>query len=338
MAERKRAYNLKDVAQLAGVSLGTASKVINNLYVKPELRLRVEGAIKELNYVPNTIARSLKANNTKTIGVIIPDVSKAIIGKFLKGVEDVGRKAGYSIIFYDTTLSPYWESEALQIYIEKKVSGILYSSNTVSDEFADKVLASGIPLVLIMTQYQARGISSVVIDNEKAAFEAVDYLCACGHRDIMMLAGHKQDENSGIPRLAGYRKALKKHGISFRPELVTYGGYGMERGYRDMIAFVEQGLPFSAVFAVADDVAVGALKALASKKIAVPEQVSVMGFDGLDISNYTIPSLSTVAQPFYQMGEEAAKILIGKIEDGRADTHLVLGHELVKRESVRIRP
>lgn len=331
----KKNYNLKDVAAQAGVSLGTASKVINNLYVKPELRIRVEQAMEELHYVPNAIARSLKVKNTKTIGVMIPDISSPIIGKVLRGVEDVGRKAGYSILLYDVALNPMVEEEALRIYIEKKVDGILYSSNTISEAFAKRVAASGIPVSLILTSYQAKGMSSVVIDNVKAAFEAVDYLCSCGHRSIAMLAGLEDDVNAGIPRLLGYKKALKKHDIPFRPELVVYGNYHMERGYEDTLALLKTGVDFTAIFAVADEVAVGALKALNSRNIKVPEAVSLMGFDGIDIVNYTTPTLATIEQPFYQLGAEGTKVLIDKIENSRADARLVLDYKLIKGESVK---
>lgn len=333
---KRKSYNLKDVAALAGVSLGTASKVINNLYVKPELRIRVEQAMEELHYVPNAIARSLKVKNTKAIGVMIPDISSPIIGKVLRGVEDVGRKAGYSILLYDVALNPTVEEEALRIYIEKKVDGIIYSSNTISDEFARRVAVSGIPVSLILTSYQAKGMSSVVIDNEKAAFEAVDYLCRCGHKKIAMLAGLADDVNAGIPRLEGYKRALEINRIPFSKELVIHGGYHMERGCEDTLNLLKQNPGFTALFAVADEVAVGALKALNSRNIKVPDQVSLMGFDGIDIVNYTTPRLATIEQPFYQIGAEGTKVLIDKIENGRADSRLVLDYKLVKGESVRV--
>lgn len=286
----KKQYNLKDVAQRAGVSLGTASKVINNIYVKPESRLKVEAAMRELDYTPNAIARSLKSNSTKTIGVMIPDVSSPVVGKVLKGIEEISRMSGYSILIYNTSRSEAEEKEGIQTFLQNKVAGIIYSGNTVSEDTASALKRTGVPVVFIMTDYPDKAFSSVTIDNQKAAYCAVDYLCSCGHERIIMLAGEKDDPNAGIPRLEGYKRALSANGIQVDEELMFFGGYGLERGYSDMKRILKSKVFFTAVFAASDDLAIGAMKALEEKKIAVPDQVSVMGFDGIEMGRYTIPT------------------------------------------------
>lgn len=332
--EKKKKYNLKDVANLAGVSLGTASKVINNLYVKPESRIRVENAMKELNYVPNAIARSLKANSSKTIGVIIPDISSPINGKVLRGIEDVGSKAGYSILIYDTNMSESSEEKALALLKEKMVEGIIYASNTMSEKTIQEIQRSGIRTSLIMTSVDEKGFSMVTLDNEAAAYDMTNYLISCNHKKILMLAGGREDKNAGIPRVEGYRRALEEHGIAFDENLVIWGSYQMERGYRDMMAVLEGDLEFTAVFAVADEVAIGAMKALKERGIRIPDDVSIAGFDGIDISNYVFPPLSTVEQPFYRFGAEGMQILIDSLETRRSDVHLNLDWKIIKTASV----
>lgn len=330
----KQTYNLKDVAKLAGVSLGTASKVINNIYVRPELRIKVESAMAELNYTPNAIARSLKANTTKTIGIMIPDISSPVVGKILKGIEQVSRMAGYSLLIYNTSRDLNAEKDAIQTFMINKVDGIIYSGNTVTDETAAKLKETRIPVVFVMTDYNSRDFSSVTIDNMEAAFHAVDHLCRCGHSRILMLAGEADDPNAGIPRLAGYQKALAAHGIPYQDSLIFWGGYNLERGFTDMKAALSAGLDFSAVFAVSDDVAIGAMKALNEAGIRVPQDISVMGFDGIDMISYTIPSLTTISQPFEQLGVECTKILIDRMKDGKGNTRLTLPFKLINNASV----
>lgn len=332
----KQTYNLKDVAKLAGVSLGTASKVINDIYVKPESRIRVEMAMKELNYTPNAIARSLKANFTKTIGIMIPDISSPVVGKVLKGIEDVTRRAGYSILIYNTSMDEKGEEDAVKTFVKNKVDGIIYFGNTVTDDIASLLKETGVPVVFVMTGYEDKAFSSVRIDNEAAAFTAVEYLCGCGHQRILMLAGERDDPNAGIPRLEGYKRALLAASIEVDESLILYGGYHLKRGYEDTKRALNAGLSFTAVFAVSDDVAIGAMKALTERQISIPGQVSVMGFDGIDMSEFTVPSLATVSQPFSQLGEESAKILLGRMVDGRNNASLILPHQLVKNGSVSV--
>lgn len=331
----KETYNLKDVAKLAGVSLGTASKVLNHIYVKPDLRARVEEAVKELNYTPNVIARSLKVNSTKTVGIMIPDISSPVISKVVKGIEDFNRQKGYNGIIYQTALELNGEKQAIETFVRSKVDGIFYIGNTVEAQIAERLKEIRIPVVFIMTSYQDEAFSSVTIDNEQAAFVAVDHLCSRGHKSILMMAGEKDDPNAGEPRLKGYLRALKKHGIEADLDLIHHGGYRLQRGYEDMKGFLRGKREFSALFAVSDEVAIGAVKALLESGIRVPEDVSVFGFDGIEMINYIEPSISSISQPFYELGSEAAKILMSCIGEGKNNIHKVLPFRLIENKSVK---
>ena len=165
----KQRYNLKDVAKLAGVSLGTASKVINNQYVRPEARLKVEEAMQELDYTPNAIARSLKANSTKTIGIMIPDISSPVVGKVLRGIEKIGRGSGYSILLYNTTRNTRLEEDAIQAFMRSQVDGIIYLGNTVGDEIAEGLKRTHVPVVFAK-KTQTKNIAGEVYTTKVESF------------------------------------------------------------------------------------------------------------------------------------------------------------------------
>lgn len=330
----KKTYNLKDVAKLAGVSLGTASKVLNNIYVKPDLKMRVEAAVRELNYTPNVIARSLKVNSTNTVGIMIPDISSPVISKVVKGIEDFNRPKGYNGIIYQTALETNGEMQAIQTFARSKVDGIFYIGNTVADKIAERLKETRVPVVFIMTDYVDEAFSSVVIDNVEAAFVAVDYLCQKGHQNILILAGEKDDPNAGMPRLEGYKKALIKNNITIDEGLIKHGGYRLQRGYENMQMILKEKRKFTALFAVSDEIAIGAMKALAEHKIRVPEDVSVMGFDGIDMINYTEPALTSISQPFYELGSEAAVTMMYCIKEKKSNIHKILPFQLIENQSV----
>lgn len=330
----KKNCNLKDVAALAQVSLGTASKVANNIYVRPALRIRVEQAMKELHYVPNTVARSLKLKSTKTIGIIIPDISRTVTSKIVQGAEEVGQKAGYSTMICNTQIKEDNELLAIKNFKEKMVDGVIFTGNTISDKVAKSLKQSGMSVVFVSTSYHDKYFSSVTIDNDSAAYDAVQLLLDHGHKRIAMLAGEKNDLNAGLPRLNGYRRALFDNGEKYEESLVRYGHYRVEDGYRNMKELLESAEIFSAVFCASDDMAFGAMKAIGEKGLRVPEDISVMGFDGIDIIDYISPKIGTVYQPLFEFGAEAARILISQIENNRSGANLILDYTVKKNESV----
>jgi LacI family transcriptional regulator len=331
----KRTFNLKDVAIMAGVSIGTASKVINGLYVKPALKSQVEAAVKELNYTPNVIARSLKTNSTKTIGIIVPDISNSITAKIMTGIHEIASANGYSTLLYDTCLMQSRELEVINLFKEKMVDGILFTNNTVSEPVQELFKKIYIPVVFVATKAMDAEFSSVTINNEEAAYTAVEHLLKLGHKKIAMLAGYDNEPNSGQPRVEGYKRALEKYGFTFDSRLVIRGGYHFVDGYNGMEKLMEIDKIITAVFCASDERAIGAIKFLGGKGIKVPDDISVVGFDGIDLGDYTCPSITTIQQPFYQFGVQGVKILLDIISKGRHPVHLSLDHKLVCKESCR---
>ncbi len=329
----KNNITLKDVAKFAGVSLGTASKVVNNIYVKAETKTRVEKVIKELNYTPNAIARSLKVKYTKTIGVIISDISSPIVSKIVTGIQDIGNMAGYSVMLYDTKMRQADEIKAINLYNNKMVDGIIFTSNTITEPIADLLKKVGIPTVLVATKDESGYFSSVTIDNEKAAYTAVKHLCELGHKKIAMLSGKVDDPNAGIPRVIGYKKALAEFDINYNESYLYYGNYRFEDGYIGMKNLLTIDKTITAVFSASDEMAMGAIKALHNVGKRIPKDISIIGFDGTEMINYTVPTLSTIEQPLYDFGAIGMKILLEQIKNSNHKENIIVDFKLVENGS-----
>lgn len=312
---QRRSVTIKDVAKLAGVSVGTASKAINNIYVRPEAKEKVDRAVAELNYVPNAMARGLKNQATRTIGVMIPDISRSVNNRVLRGISDACMKANYSMMVSDFNLSEETLLIILQTFIEKQVDGMIYASNAISPKLRDALVASRIPMVLIMTTAGDEKFPRLTIDNEEAARHMTRRLLDLGHRDILFLSGEREDYNAGAPRLNGFCKAFEELGIPVKEELINEGVFEFSRGYEDVIVALEKQIPFTAIFCGADLVAMGAIKALKERGYRIPDDISVAGFDGIDASRYIVPELTTIQQPFRDFGEESVKLLVRMIEE-----------------------
>ena len=332
-----KSISLKDVAKLAGVGVGTASRVLNNhSSVSEETRQLVLDAMKKLNYQPNAIARSLKMNSTRTVGIMIPDISSAFYPEIVRGIEDIANRHQYNIILCNTDLEYEKEKNALNMLSEKKVDGILFISNTISEGTMEKFLTIDIPIVLISTKDFNNILPSVGIDNKKGAFTAVDYLCKLGHKNIAMISGFYEDPNSGMPRIQGYIEALETNGIEFKKELIKEGSFGYKSGYENMKKILESGNIPTAIFAASDIMAIGASRAILEKGLKIPEDISVIGFDGIEAAEFFYPSISTIVQPRYEMGAEAMSFLTKLMNNEDVENkQMLLDFKLVERESCK---
>lgn len=325
--------NLKDVAKKAGVSLGTASKVINNIYTKPETKKRVLDAMEDLKYTPNFVARSLKTQNTNTIGVIVSDISSPVASKILAGIENICRLSEYKITIYDTQMKEQEELKAIDIFRTNMIDGIIYTSNTISKKVVDKFKWSEIPVVLVATSCDDKYVNSVTINNQLAAKEAVEYIINKGHRNIGMLSGSYDDPNAGKPRIDGYKQALFQNNIKYNEKYIAYGDYRMQSGYQETKKLISENSEISAIFCASDEMAFGAIKVLNDMGISVPDQISVVGFDGIELTDYAIPSITTVEQPLFEFGEKGMELLLNKINNGEDIGNIVLPHNLKEKGS-----
>lgn len=330
---------IKDVAKLAGVSTATVSNVINKTrYVSPELVAKVSRAMKELNYRPNVVARSLKGKESSTIGFIVPDITIPFFPEILKGMEETANKHGYNVMLCNTNEDITREISSLQMLREKLVDGVVLSSVRGSLRDREHVIAlieDGFPTVVIDRSLKDTIVNSITVDHVTAAYKATKHLLDLGHRRVAAITGDlelilNQD------RLRGYRNALEEYGIQHDYNLVVEGDFTTEKGYECMKKLLKRINPPTAVFAFNDLMAIGAMSAVRSEGLNIPDDVSIVGFDDISISKFLHPPLTTVSQPMQRMGAEAFELLYGLIQkqrDIRQPVHKILPAELVVRES-----
>lgn len=327
--------NLKDVARAAGVSLGTASRVINGAQdVREGNRLAVQRAVEALGYRPNAIARSLKVSRSLSVGMLIPDISSPYYPAIVRGAQDVATSLGYSLLLINTDRDERKEIAAVNLLVEKQIDGILYVSNTLSEPLYRCLRALPCPVILVSTRDYAHGaLRGVGIDNRAAARDGVLRLLGLGHRRIALLAGPDDDPNAGLPRTRGYFDALAQAGIAPDDALIARGNYNEQYGCEAARHMLRLPQPPTAIFAVADRIAMGVCNAARELDVRVPEQLAVLGFDGLDLTEFFLPHLSTVSIPRYEMGMRGMGILSDAIAGNPPDTDLVLRHEVLLRDS-----
>jgi len=323
---------VKDVAKRAGVSVATVSRVLNNSNkVSEETRQRVLKAIEELGFKPNLLARNFRKDKSNLILVILPTIANAYFARVVKGVEDTARKYGYGILLCTTGNSPEVASEYLKLIERKQVDGAIIASAKI-DKYA-VLEVDPKKIVQACEFYQFLDTSCVLIDHKKAFFDIVDYLIKKGKKNILCAIG-----NEGIPsedeRREGYRQALEKNGIEFKEENVIRCSYGWAEIYERLkVLFCTR--KYDAVACSSDLMAVGAIKAAKAFGLKIPDEFAVTGFDNVMISRIYEPSITTVAQPMYDIGEKAAEILINSLENQNAFSKekVILPHDIKTRES-----
>ncbi|KOF57167.1 catabolite control protein A [Clostridium sp. DMHC 10] len=333
------AASIKDVAKEAGVSIATVSRVLNDVdVVNEETKKKVMIAIKKLDYRPNIVARSLKTQRTRTIGIVIPDISSQFYPEIVRGAEDVSNIYNYNVILCNTDLDMEKEKEYIRVLKEKMVDGVIYMSSSLAPEIITLLENLKLPTVLVETSEKEGAeteFCSVTIDNEKAAYEAVDYLIKKGNRHIAFIGVSPKVANASAIRFDGYKKALQENGIEFNEDLVQFGGLKAIDG-SDGISAILKKAKFDAVFCAGDEIAMGAINTLRDNNIKVPDDVDVVGFDNIYTSSIFYPKLTTVEQPTYDMGSVGMRMLIKIINKKELDhKKYILPHTLIERDSCK---
>ena len=332
---------IKDVAQLSGVSISTVSRTLSgSVPVQEETRQRVFHAIKELNYQPNAVARGLKVGRSQTIGLMIPNFRSLVFPAAIKGITDTLDFYGFNLILCDTEESTDREKHLIENLQSRMVDGLICSTATEKSRHIPELKEAGFPLVLLL-RHMNDMVDAVIADNFQGGFKGGDYLLKKGFRRIALINGplhldiYRQRYNGFVEAFGAHSRPVDKH-------LVSHGNRGWEGGYRAMQELLE-GVPLSApeaVFATSDPKAFGAMKAIHERGLKIPEDISVIGYDNLETSQLMLPPLTTIAQPFYEMGKLAAKKIIELIEatadDNAAKKPVVdkLPVELIERDSV----
>lgn len=332
--------SLKDVAQYAGVSASTVSRVLSHKsYVNEKTREKVMAAVRVLNYTPNALAQGLKMGRSDTIAMMVPNIQNLMFPDIVRGVEDTARESGYTVILCNTDEDLEVEKAYIGDLRTRWVGGLIIASMTSKSTHIQKLREEGFPVVLTSRSY-TREIDAVIIDNQRAGFEAANYLIRTGHRTIAFVRGRKE-LSIYADRYKGYCQALERHGIAYDDSLVIDETNRSGSLYHLIQQMLARGIRPDAILASNDPRAFVVMRALHDMGLSIPEDISVMGIDNVEISAIIQPPLSTVAQPLYEIGVLAAKKLIHQIQYKEKHGRLkppqvdVMRTDLIIRKSTR---
>lgn len=319
-----------DVAAHAGVSKATVSRVLNNNpKVNEKIRMRVNSSIEELGYQPNAIARSLANSTSNVISLILPDITNPYFPSVARGIEDEARKYGYSLFISNTDNNPEIEHEYIEKMKRQQVGGIILIASIITEEKVEQLSEMGIPFVLCDRLIDNSPFDTVSIDHYKAAYDVVSNLVQQGHSKIAHISGPRYVQSAQLRRQA-YLDAMEAHHLA---PVFSIGEFSYESGYRLMTSILEE-TEITALFAANDLIALGAMNAIHTKGMKVPDHISVVGFDDILFARMSNPTLSSISVPAYEIGQTAVGLLMERIKGVRSIArNLILEHQFIKRES-----
>ncbi len=334
----KKVQSIAEIARICGVSKATVSRVINNIPqgVGPETREKVLKTIRELNYRPNALARSVATSKSGTIGLIIPDVSNFFYPKIIRGVTDYMDSCGYSVIVANSDYDPEREAQQLLRLVDRRVDGILLCSGVSNRDFLADFRRHNIPLALLGRNFDnSLSDASITGDNVRGGYKSASYLISHGSRRVVYVEGNP-DIAGSRQRLEGYRQAHREYGLPVREEYILSGEYSIEFGRDAVDALLEKGVEFDAIMTGSDLIAIGIVSQLIRRGIRVPEDVEVIGFDNIELTTVFTPNLSTISKPHYRMAQHIAEQLVRIIQGETLPiAHTVIEPELILRETTR---
>ncbi|HIE47703.1 TPA: LacI family transcriptional regulator [Candidatus Bipolaricaulota bacterium] len=305
---------IRDVAQRAGVSVATVSHVINGTRkVAPETAARVRRAMEELDYHPNAVARSLRTRKTQAIGVVVSDITNPFFATLVRGAEDAAIEAGYSLIVCNSDETPEKEDLYVRLLWRRRMDGLLIAPVRDGASSAVQELARRqMPFVFIDRKAKGVEADAVLSDNVGGAYLATQHLIERGHKRIGIVLGIP-GATTTEERLAGYRRALEEAGVPLAEDLVVWGGYRVAGGRRATAKLLSLSDPPTAIFSTNNLMTVGVLKELFHRKVRIPKDVAVVGFDDLEWAEMANPPLTTVAQQPYEIGHRALALLLEQL-------------------------
>jgi len=324
---------IKDVARLAGVSPACVSLALNNKpYVSQGTKERIYKAIRQLNYRPNIIARSLRKKKTTTIGLVLPDITNPFFPEVARGVETRAREYGFNVILCNTDADPLLEKQYIEVLLAKQIDGLILTSAHSGNDLS-QYAREDCPVVLVNRELFPGKFDFVGIDNVASAKLVVNHLVKLGHRKIAFIKGEPASSASS-GRYEGYKIALKEAGISYSEDLVKTGYLKYDGGYRATQFFLKNPSPPTAIFSANDMMALGAIDACRERGVKVPQDVAIVGFDDIWLASLKGIELTTVRQPRYLMGVRAVDLMIERITGKRGKVRrVILSATLVIRKT-----
>ncbi|MCL4386078.1 MAG: LacI family transcriptional regulator [Cyanobacteria bacterium] len=341
-SKKKRTVDvsIKDIAHEAGVAISTVSNVINKTrFVTSQTKEKVIEAIEKLDYRPNIIARGLRIHSTRTVAVIVPDISSSFFSQVINGIEEVARKRNYTLILGCTSFDYNEEKRITNILLNSFIDGFIFFSGFDNYELIKKIYDKNVPVVSLDKDLGDCDIPTVVIDNFAAVESSVDYLCKFGHEKIGYISFTYDKQTTVRKRFEGYLSGLKKNNLEYDPDIVLISPemrlHETTFTYETVKNFLKKGKIPTAFLTVADVFAFGLIRALKDEGFKVPEDVSVMGFDNILFSQFTDPLLTTVKQPKSLMGNIAMNLLLDIIEGKEiSNKRIIIPTTIIERESV----
>lgn len=325
--------SIKDVAETAGVSTATVSRVLSDKpYVRPEIRQRVMAAVEALGYRPNRVARSLRVQKTNIIGLIVSDIRNPFFTSVSRAVEDVAYEHGFNLFLCNADENPQKEAMYLQLMHDENVSGLILSpTRQIADNFKPMVKPS-LPMVVIDRRVRGAEVDSVLIDNEASAARLVAHLIADGHQRIGALFGGAS--TTGRERREGYLKSLKTHGLKPETALFSYVKAREEDGYQTTKKLLKLPNRPDAILTSNAQLSAGAFKALLESNLAVPDDIAFASFDETTWTSLVKPGITVIEQPTYEIGQLATELLLERIKNpARPTREIILKGKLIVRQS-----
>ncbi|KMJ58902.1 LacI family transcriptional regulator [Bacillus sp. LL01] len=325
---------IKDVAKLAGVAVSTASYALNNVNkVSPATMKKVQDAAKELNYFKNGFASDLKRTKTNTIALILRDLSGPFYSELIKGVQEVSMTNGYDLIACSSVGGA--QSTAAKFLKEKRVDGAIILAHNITNDVVLESAREGFPIVVLDRKINHEFVYQVEVDNIHGGYLATEYLINKGHREIGFVSGPR-DSHDNQMRFNGYMDALNQHGIRFQNKWKVFGDFTRESGYRATKMLIAQRQLPEAIFYANDEMAIGGLQAFKENKISVPSDVSIIGYDDIQLAEYVDPPLTTIRQPKYEVGALAVHVVFQALaKEDTVENYYKLSTEIVERKSVK---
>lgn len=331
-----KTITLKDIAERAKVSIATVSRAINHPdKVDDETLIKIRHAIKDLNYVPNRVAQRLrvKRGNRKLIGVLLADIQNPFYVDILRGIEEVAYSKGFTIFIGEFSQ----ERDKEKMYLEKMkselIDGLIVAPSSEVDQDVIEIVKSGLPVVCVDRGLKGVEVDSVLVDNRKGAYEAVEYLISLGYRRIAYIGGLPQIPTT-IQRLEGYKEALLRHNIPIDQNLVQLGDSKIESGGALAEKLLTMSNPPDALFTGNNLITLGALRAIYKLGLRIPDDVAIIGFDDMFWAEFLNPPLTAVYQPGFEIGRRAAELLFLRLSNPkRPHVRVILEPKLIKRKS-----
>jgi DNA-binding LacI/PurR family transcriptional regulator len=327
---RQHEVSIADIARIAGVSHTTVSRALRgSSLISADTRERIQHLAEEMGYMPNAIAQSLQTRRTSTIGLVVTSIADPFLSDVVRGVEEVARGAGFSVILSATHNDPDQEMAIIETFHRRRVDGMLVASSRITTEYGDRLARIQVPTVLINSQAESDNklLHWVAVDDRAGAQCAVAYLIQLGHRAIGYL-GVSSRPRSNRQRLLGYQQALAAAGIAGRDEWIVVTAANeaspeedVEAGRVSLPYLLDAGV--TAIFCANDMIAVGVLTVCHERGIAIPQRLSIVGFDDIRMASYVMPTLTTICQPKVEMGRLATQVLLDLLHNRPGQNHLI---------------